>query len=58
MKSHHIDFEDIDVSLNEALLNEMIEKSKQGSVPVVDIDGEFITGFDKKKINELLKIKE
>ena len=58
MKSHHIDFEDIDVSLNEALLNEMIEKSKQGSVPVVDIDGEFIIGFDKKKINELLKIKE
>ena len=58
MNSHNIFFEDIDVSSNGALLDEMIEKSGQMSVPVVDIDGEFITGFDKNKINQLLNIKE
>lgn len=58
MASHGIVFEDIDVSSNDAMLDEMIEKSGQMSVPVVDIDGNFIVGFDKNKINELLNIKE
>ncbi len=58
MKNHDVSFEDIDVSSNDKLLDEMIEKSGQMSVPVVDIDGQFIIGFDKGKINELLKIKE
>lgn len=58
LKKNNIAFEDIDVSKDESALNEMIEKSGQMSVPVIDINGEFIIGFDKKKINELLKIKE
>lgn len=58
MESHNISFEDIDVSNNEAALDEMIEKSGQMSVPVIDINGEFITGFDKNKINQLLNIVE
>ncbi|MBU2539858.1 glutathione S-transferase N-terminal domain-containing protein [Patescibacteria group bacterium] len=58
LKSHNISFEYIDVSLDEQALNEMIEKSEQMSVPVIDINGEFIVGFDKKRINELLKIIE
>ncbi len=58
LKKKNIAFEDIDVSKDEPALNEMIEKSCQMGVPVIDINGEFIIGFDKKKINELLKIKE
>jgi hypothetical protein len=34
----------------------MIKISGQMGVPVVDIDGEIITGFDKVKIDKLLKI--
>ncbi len=58
LKKHKINFEDIDVSEREKDLNEMIEKSGQMGVPVINIDGEFIAGFDKKRIVELLKIKE
>ncbi|GAG24486.1 unnamed protein product [marine sediment metagenome] len=58
LKKHNIRFEDIDVSQNKVALDEMIEKSGQMEVPVVDIDGQFIVGFDKEKINKLLKIKE
>jgi len=58
IKSHNVSFEDIDVSSNETALDEMIDKSGQMSVPVVDIDGQFIIGFDKNKINELLNIQE
>jgi len=55
-KKHNIEFEDIDVSKDEKQLQEMIKSSGQMGVPVVDIDGEVITGFDKVKIDKLLKI--
>ncbi|MFH1661919.1 MAG: glutaredoxin domain-containing protein [Candidatus Falkowbacteria bacterium] len=57
LKENNIEFEDIDVSQNEKALDEMVEKSNQMGVPVVDIGGEFIIGFDKEKINQLLDIK-
>lgn len=56
LKEHDIQFEDIDVSQNEISQKEMIEKSGQMGVPVVDIDGEIIVGFDQEKIKKLLKI--
>lgn len=56
-KSRSIDFEEIDVSKNEKELQEMIRISNQMGVPVVDIDGEVVVGFDKVKIDKILKIK-
>jgi len=58
LEKYNIEFEDIDVSQDKAVLDEMIEKSGQMEVPVVDIGGKFILGFDKKEITKLLKIKE
>ena len=56
LKKNNIDFEDIDVSKDEKQLQKMIKDSGQMGVPVVDIDGEIIIGFDKEKIDKLLKI--
>lgn len=56
LKDNKIQFEDIDVSADEGKANEMIKKSGQMGVPVIDIDGEFIVGFDKEKIKEVLGI--
>lgn len=58
LKENNFDFEDIDVSQDQTSLNEMIEKSGQTGVPIVDIDGQIIIGFDKEKIVKLLNIKE
>ncbi len=58
LKGQGVVFEDIDVSQDKNALDEMVEKSGQLGVPVVDIDGEIIVGFDKEKINQLLNIKE
>jgi glutaredoxin-like YruB-family protein len=58
LKAHKIEFEAIDVSSDEKALNEVINKSGQMGVPVLDIDGQIIVGFDKEKINQLLKIEE
>ncbi len=53
-----IKFESIDVSQSEKDLQEMIDKSGQMGVPVIDINGQIIVGFNRNKIVELLNIKE
>lgn len=55
LKSSDVPFEDIDVSSNEAKAKEMIEKSGQMGVPVIDIDGEILVGFDEKALKKALK---
>lgn len=57
LKEHKIDFVDIDVSTDRRAALEMVEKSGQMGVPVINIDGQIIVGFDKEKIKNLLKIK-
>lgn len=54
LKERNIYFEEIDVSQNEKAAIEMIEKTGQTGVPVVEIDGEIIIGFDRERIEELL----
>lgn len=50
LKNNNIEFENIDVSVDEAKADEMIKKSGQMGVPVLDIDGQIIIGFEKDKI--------
>lgn len=56
LKDKGIEFKDIDVSQDEKALHEMVEKSDQMGVPVSDIDGQIVVGFDRDKICKLLKI--
>ena len=56
-KSNGILYEEVDVSKNEEDLQEMIKISNQMGVPVVDIDGQIVVGFDKVKIDKILNIK-
>lgn len=56
LKEHNIEFDNIDVGQNQEALEEMVKKSGQMGVPVVDIDGKIIVGFDKEKISQLLGI--
>lgn len=58
LKQYNVEFEEIDVSEDEKGREEMITKSGQMGVPVVEIDGQIVVGFDKGKISELLNIKE
>jgi len=58
LKENKIDFEDINVAEDAEARKEMVEKSGQLGVPVVEINGQIVVGFDKEKICELLNIKE
>ncbi len=53
-----VEVEEIDVTKNEVAMEEMINETQQTTVPVLDIDGEFIVGFDREKICKLLKIED
>ena len=56
LKENTVNFEDIDVSREQAAAQEMIKRSGQMGVPVIDIDGELIVGFDKEKIRKILEL--
>ena len=49
-----IPFTDKDVSADHAAAQEMIQKSGQMGVPVIDIDGKIIIGFQKEQLDALL----
>lgn len=54
LKENNIPFEDIDVAIDEAAAAEMVKASGQMGVPVLDIEGEIIVGFDKERIKQAL----
>ncbi|MBU1044977.1 MAG: glutaredoxin family protein [Candidatus Omnitrophica bacterium] len=56
LSSKGISYQDIDVSSNKAAADEMVKLSGQMSVPVITIDNNIVKGFDKAKIDSLLKI--
>ena len=56
LKAHKITFKDINVAEDQKAAEHMIEKSGQMGVPVTEIDGKFIVGFDEPKLKKALKI--
>lgn len=56
LEENSIEFEDLDVSEDEGARNELVEKSGQMGVPVLDIGGTIIIGFDVPKIKKALKL--
>ena len=58
LQEHDIAFEEVNVAQDRQALEEMVQKSGQMGVPVTEIDGKIIVGFNKEKISELLNIKD
>ncbi len=50
-----IAFENVDVSVDRARAQEMVQKSGQMGVPVVDIDGTILVGFQPDAFAKLLQ---
>ena len=56
LDENDIPYEDYDVAKDREKAIEMVQKSGQQGVPVIDIDGEIVVGFDQKKIDSLLNL--
>ena len=55
--THGASFVDYNVAEDEMRRDEMIEKSGQMGVPVIEINGEIVVGFDKNRLDALLMSK-
>lgn len=51
----NVSYEDLDVETDPANGRDAVEKSGQRGIPVIDIDGDIIVGFDRPKIDSSLK---
>lgn len=58
LRSKNVSFTEYNVAEDQDLAQEMINKSGQMGVPVLDINGNIVVGFDQTKINEFLGIQE
>lgn len=56
-KEHNLQYQEKDLASDAVARDEMIAKSNQLSVPVIDIDGQIVVGFDKQKLSELVGVK-
>ena len=57
LKDNNVEFEDVDVSRDRARAQEMVNKSGQMGVPVIDIDNNIIIGFRPDVFAKLLDLK-
>jgi len=56
-REKNIKFKDVDVSRDQVAARDMLKRSGQSGVPVIDIGGKIIVGFDRPKIDKLLGLK-
>ena len=55
LASKNVAYEDLDVSVDSQAALDMVQKSGQRGVPVLEIDGEIIIGFNQNAIDKLIK---
>lgn len=58
LKENSIAFADVDVSSDPSMANEMVKKSGQMGVPVIDVDGAIIVGWNKNALEDALGLKQ
>ncbi len=58
LKEHGIKYEDINVQENKDAAEEMVEKSGQMGVPVIEVGSTIIVGFDRDALKKALKIRD
>jgi glutaredoxin-like YruB-family protein len=54
LKSNNIEFTEFDLSVDAVKRDEVVNKTGQLAVPVIEIDNEIIVGFDKARIAQAL----
>lgn len=53
-EDNNLEYKEVDVSKNIDAAKEMIAKSQQKGVPVIQVDEFVVIGFDKKNLEKLL----
>ena len=53
---NNVEYEEKDVAVDMEAQQEMVKKSGQLAVPVIEVNGEVVIGFEKGKLSELLGV--
>ncbi len=56
-RQNYVSYEEKDISVDDKACEEMVGKSGQLGVPVIDINGKIIIGFNKEMLSKLLNAK-
>jgi len=56
-QKNNVQYEEFDVSVDKKALEEMVSKSHQMGVPVIDINNEIIVGFNRSAIDAALHLR-
>jgi len=56
LKANNVKYQEVNVGEDEKARNEMLEKSGQFGVPVTDVGGTIIVGYDKEALKKALSI--
>lgn len=54
LRQRGVPFKDIDVSRDTAAARDMVRRSGQQGVPVIEVGGKIIVGFDRPKLDRML----
>ena len=54
LKASNVKYDEVNVGSDEKSRNEMFEKSSQFGVPVTDVNGTIIVGYDKEALKKAL----
>lgn len=57
LRQNRIRFRDVDVSRDPAAARDMVRRSGQQGVPVIDINGKIVVGFNRAEVDRLLALK-
>ncbi|PIR69214.1 MAG: NrdH-redoxin [Candidatus Niyogibacteria bacterium CG10_big_fil_rev_8_21_14_0_10_46_36] len=55
-QEHNIQYSEYNVATDAEKRNEMIERSGQMGVPVIDVDGNLVVGFNQETLSKLLGV--
>lgn len=55
-KNHSIKFEERNIATDGEARDEMIEKSHQLGVPVIDVNGQIFVGFNRRELEKVIKV--
>ena len=56
LKANNVKYDEVNVGIDEKSRNEMFEKSGQFGVPVTDVNGTIIVGYDKEALKKALNL--
>jgi glutaredoxin 3 len=56
LDENKVPYKDLDVARDKMARDEMLNKTGQFAVPVVDIDGEIAVGYDEKWLKQKLNL--